>query len=939
MSDAGNPPVVLAARAPAGAGQVSLMPINLAGLVAVARRQLNSLLGNPLAYIFILAFVLAAAVCLVWADEFFTLNLADLGRLHGAMPWLLALLLPALAMNAWAQERESGTEELLLTMPLSLVDAVLGKYLAVAGYFTIALVCSLSNVVVLKWLGDPDVGLLFANYLGWWMAGLAFAAWGLAASVLVPMPIIAFLVGVLLCGLLALCGQALDWFDDFNRGVVAFGNLVIALATAGAGLVVALFALASRRWRPGGEQTILIQILTAVFGLALAINLARIGERWGADADVSVERLSSLSVESVNVLKTVEQPVKVTAFITADLPGELQRRGKEIEDKLKALERQSGGKVTLAIHRPVDQLDEQGALAQDHGIKPRKEFTTTERGREQTEVFLGAAVTSGGRSQVIDYFDPGLSVEYELVRAVRTVGSSKKRVLGIATTDMDINGGFDMGMGGMPSQRPTWQLVEEWKRQYEVREANLDSAVNGEIEVLVVAQPSSLTEPQLRNLHDYIWAGRPALIMEDPLPIWSGPQLAISQPKKGGQQSQFGPDPSSPKKGDIKPLLRALGVDFDPNQIVWSDDNPSAALREQIPRTFVWVRRDHNGLPESSITSGFQTLLLPFPGTIYEARDKNSKLLVKPLLRPSNKVRFGIQQFSDHVMPNFFGGGGLQMHEPTSWKPGNPRELPMIAAHITGIMPSAYPKPDPDAPKADKKKDADGKEVASDAPAMRVGVPSTKEVNVILVADTDFVNDAIFQVYRNVGERFSTDDLKFLQSLRNVQFIANAVDTLAADTNFLAIRARRPKERTLKAEEEVYALTDKARTEAEDRAQAEADDLIAKKRASFEEKRKAIEARTDIDEATKANLVQTVVENEQRALNRDIDSIKQTMERGKLAAKSSQKREISNRRTFVRGMAVGTPAVLLGLLILAVFTLRLMRERTHVPAARQRSNP
>jgi len=110
------------------------------------------------------------------------------------MPWFLAVLLPALTMGAWASEREQGTEELLLTLPLSALDALLGKFLAVVSYFTIALVCSLSNVVVLAWLGNPDPGLMFANYFGWWLSGLAFAALGILASVLVSLPAIGSIV-------------------------------------------------------------------------------------------------------------------------------------------------------------------------------------------------------------------------------------------------------------------------------------------------------------------------------------------------------------------------------------------------------------------------------------------------------------------------------------------------------------------------------------------------------------------------------------------------------------------------------------------------------------------------------------------------------------------------------------------------------------------------
>ena len=110
--------------------------INMSGMTAVWRRQFGSLIGNPLGYVFILAFVLISAGILFLPDAWFSRGVCDLGplqALEGApiMAILLSVLVPALAMGAWSTERDTGTEELLLTMPLSLFDALLGKYLAV----------------------------------------------------------------------------------------------------------------------------------------------------------------------------------------------------------------------------------------------------------------------------------------------------------------------------------------------------------------------------------------------------------------------------------------------------------------------------------------------------------------------------------------------------------------------------------------------------------------------------------------------------------------------------------------------------------------------------------------------------------------------------------------------------------------------------------------
>ncbi|HEX3134675.1 MAG TPA: ABC transporter permease subunit [Planctomycetota bacterium] len=321
--------------------------LNINGISAVARRQLFSLLSNPLCYVFIFAFVVIAGAFMFLPDEYYKRNIADFGPLFFWMPLMLVILLPALAMGSWATERELGTEELLLTLPLGILDAILGKFLAVVAYFTIALLCSLTNLVVLSWLGSPDTGLVIANYVGWWLAGVAFAGLGVLASVQVGMPAIAFVVGALYCGIVMMGANLADWFDPFNRGVIPFGGVVTALAVAAGSFGLAVFLLSSRRWRPTNTQQIAAQVAAVAFGLLLAVNIGRIAYVKNVDADVSSEGLSSISATSSQIINKVEYPITINAFISANLPDDLQLKAKEVTDKLYAVKRSSGGKVVV----------------------------------------------------------------------------------------------------------------------------------------------------------------------------------------------------------------------------------------------------------------------------------------------------------------------------------------------------------------------------------------------------------------------------------------------------------------------------------------------------------------------------------------------------------------------------------------------------------------
>jgi len=910
--------------------------INGPALTAVWRRQLSSLLGNPLGYIFILFFVLVSAGVLFLPKSFFARNITDLGGLLSyngvpSMAVLLAVLVPALAMGSWASERESGTEELLLTMPLSLLDAVLGKYLAVVSYLTIALLCSLSNVGVLAYLGDPDAGLVFANYVGWWFAVLVFAAWSLVASVLVAMPAIAFVLGALFCGVLLCLGWRFDFFDASSRGLISIAQIITALSLAGLGISIALMLLASRRWRAGAEEKIVYQILSLVFALILAVNIARIAGQRGIDVDVSGDGISSLAPESAAILKDLKRQVTISTFISADTPDHLLVKRKEIEDRVKAIARLGGQMVTLKLYYPKDSLDEKALLAsQNFNLKPRKEVVERVTGREPEDIFLGAAVTSGGRTQVIDYFDPGLSVEYELVRAVRAVSAEKKRVLGLATTDLEMSAGFDFRAQQM---RPAWQITEEWKKLYDVREVNLDAPVASDVEALVVPQPSGLSDAQLKNLHDYIWGGGPTLIMEDPFPVWSGPNLAASQPKKSA--NPYGqPDESGPKKGDLAPLLKSLGISFNLDAVVWSDFSPSNTLRGQIPRNFVFIRRegDQGESPSfgaSPITKGFESILFPFPGRIEVAAHKAKDLTVLPLIRPSATANWGWHNFGELVEQGF---GPLQPKEPKRWLPSS-GELPAVAVEITGTMPSAYPKADPGAKPSEAKPGE-----MTPAAEERTGVPSPKKIHVVVIADTDFAHDAVYNIYRNIGGRYKGDDLGFLKDLRNVQFAMNAVDALLGENQLVGIRNKLPPPRSLKLLDDVQTAAQKQKGIAENEARDEAERELAGKKAELEDAVAKIDQDQSLDEVTKANLKEAKRKVLERRLEVDSNAIAQKAEIAVQRARSVQRSEIESRHVRIRILALMTPFLILSSLALMIFIRKGIRERTNVPVARARSN-
>jgi hypothetical protein len=204
---------------------------------AVFRKDMRTYLGNPTGYVFITLFIIVAQAVLILREEFFSRNLADLATLNEYMPVLLMIFVPALTMNAWADERRSGTDELLLTLPVRDGEVVLGKYLGVLGTYTVSLAFTVvAQLGVLAILGDPDKGLMLSTFTGYFLVGALFAAIGLASSMLTANVTVAFIMGVVGCALLVITGS-LPWASGMV-GVVMCTLLVILVWYSATGSTV-----------------------------------------------------------------------------------------------------------------------------------------------------------------------------------------------------------------------------------------------------------------------------------------------------------------------------------------------------------------------------------------------------------------------------------------------------------------------------------------------------------------------------------------------------------------------------------------------------------------------------------------------------------------------------------------------------------------------------
>ena len=139
---------------------------------AIVKREVTTWFSNPMGYVFIAVFVFVSALIL-FREEFFQANVATLDTLNEWFPQLLCIFVPLLTMGLWAGERAQGTDELILTLPATDFQVVLGKFLAGGAIYTCALLFTIPQVIVLSFLGTPDWPLMLGNYLGFWLLGNA----------------------------------------------------------------------------------------------------------------------------------------------------------------------------------------------------------------------------------------------------------------------------------------------------------------------------------------------------------------------------------------------------------------------------------------------------------------------------------------------------------------------------------------------------------------------------------------------------------------------------------------------------------------------------------------------------------------------------------------------------------------------------------------------
>ncbi|HLA83195.1 MAG TPA: Gldg family protein [Thermoguttaceae bacterium] len=908
--------------------------MNLNLLRAIFFRNFTAFFSSVTGYAFIFFFVLLSVGLSFGLDAIYNTNLANLDVLSSIYPLTMLLLIPAITMGLWAGERRDGTDELLLTMPGSDLDIVLGKYLAAVAIYTTSLLFAL---VPCYWLLNQlastgrglaltpaiDVGLFLATFFGFWLMGLAALGLGMVASFVTRNLTLAWLLGTAMniplaalvaltvlmtyvSGLLGHLAPALAELNDSltapSRGTLSLLGTVFFVAVVTVALYLCMVLIGARHW--GRRDKVVMSLHFALRTLALIV-IGASAVVWARRAEVRVDvtagQLTKLSAETKRLLADLksDRPVMIEAFISPEVPQEYVQTRKTLDTMIREMTALGHGKVQSRIIPTSEDTDEAVAAETRYGIAPREVVDLGGGTISVKQIFLGVTIQSGLNRVTVPFFDRGIPVEYELIRSIATVLEEKKKKIGVLVTDAPLYGQFDMQ--SMSAGR-NWPVIDELEKQYDVVRVDASGPIDpADYDALLAVQPSTLGPEQMDHFVAAVRTGLPTAIFEDPAPLLAG-VTGTSQPRRspGGMNAMM-MGQQSPPKGDIEKLWGLLGVRFTGDSIVWQKWNPFDRIKQfdEQPE-FVFIdsgaaKRPFN--PDDPITAGMQRLLFPFPGAI--AAMNASTLAIKPLVETGEQT--GTVRVDDLMEMSPFGqAGGLNPNRQLKFTGASY----VLAARIHGEA-------------ADDAPPSDGKEKTSK--------PVPAKINVVLVADLDMLTPAFFAL-RQQGDN---PQLGIHFDFDNVTFILNVLDELAGDNRFIAIRARRPAHRPLARIGEQSKETRDKTAKAIDRSNEQYEQAVAEEQRKLSLQVREIEKKMkaeNLDLMEIARRVAIVQQAGEKRLNAKTEQLERERDRAIRKERIKETSKVSDIRVKYKLFAwflAPIPPLLLGLF---VFVRQWMRE-------------
>ncbi len=930
---------------------------------AVFWRNVKQYFSGPLGYLFIVVFVTVCSV-MAFSPQFFADNLANLDQLSRWFPMLLLFIIPAITMSTWADEKRQGTDSILFTLPASDLDILLGKFLAVAAVYSVALFFSLSQLIVLMYVGEPDLGVIATTYLGYWLAGLSLLSIGMFASSLTGSATVAFVLGALFCSVPVLIGQyargvvglerlGFDWnLRDFTIGLIPLSSVMYFLALTVFMLYLNLIVISRRHWSRGqhlslGPQYFLRAVSMAVGLLALGYlcNTA-LSSLW-TRADLTHEKLYTLDPATLETLKKVQEndrSVTVQAFVSSDVPRKFVNTKNQFVGLLRQFGESGGGNMEVRITEVKPNSDE-ALEAQTAGIEPLSDRSEVGGRTVEQDVYLGATISTSLGDVTIPFVDNESSIEYELSRSIAfTVDKKQQITVGIVDTDTFFGGPVFQG------RRVPWayeNTLQELKKQFKIvniTQTELLSYVKSEVpvppndptnplpakepeiiqpkkapDVLLVADPSSLDDLAMDALVKFVEAGNPTIILADPLPfrwtyqhptqigVLNAPRQPRLSPQSPYREVLSSSDQPKADNGTAARLLKAIGVEWDNGAAAWNLDNPHPSFKGFWPEYVEGQLVQYYGPVDRAFVfvrnRGNQ---LAFNQDSIISSGLKELLLIYPgSVRKSADSKFEFQPLVRLGVDS-----GITPWERLTKTPQqearmiDPRTGKMSIRKQAASSPITANDLVVLEPFPQSTLDSEDHIVAA-----RITGSSARPLDVVFITDTDFVSEVALAQETGLG-----------QSLDNLSLLQNSIEVLAGNSAFVNLRNRRLQPRSLVKLERLLESYRKERTNKQEEAETEMRDQLAVEQKKLDAATDEIQSNESLNFIEKlqrtsqeASDAQKRFDLRQRKLQRELS---QTITR----LETEEQKRVSSVENWTRYASILTapiPALILGFLVLS----------------------
>lgn len=774
-------------------------------ILSIARKELVSYFISPLAYIFMIIFLLLSGLTTFGSDPFGNFlgnNQASLSySLFSFFPWLFLVLIPPLSMRMWSEEQKSGSIELLLTMPISITQAVIGKFIATWGIIIVSIILTFPLIITVNYLGNPDNNLIFAGYIASILLSGCYVAIGSITSTLCKNQIIAFILNLVICVFLLLIGHpslnniftswAPVWMTDMlselslfphfsfiQKGSFELSDITYFISIIIFGLASSCMILKSKFHCKNSKSSIrrlennssITTVLSMAALLIVLLNLNfLVSMVFSSPVDITADKLYTFSQGTRNILKGLHQPVTIRFYRSYSdnrMPVQLSSYAERIEDLLRTYSSYAKGKIIVEYYDPIPDSDAEESAIMDN-IQPNNLPSGD-------KCYFGLTVSYLNRNSTIAFLSPAneKTVEYDITRSIYDITHPEKPTVGVLSS-LPVMGGISGLIPSRFTKSPPWIFLQELNQSFEVKEVAYNSInIDDKIKVLLVIHPVNLSKETEFAIDQYLLKGGSVIIFLDPYCVI-----------KGGvtQRDPLSQTPILPDASNLPKLLQAWGLTFSkPEEVVISPENAFRSPNDPSGKVHPAVLNISSASinKDTLVMSGLNSLNLIFSGGFAKAKNSSSSgMFTSTALFYTYSYANYCKGFNYYLSPEELTIDFKSLNHPIN-----------LALYLSGFFETAYPEGVGYAQK-------DG----SDKNYLK---QSSKQGNVILVGDVDM----LFNNFCVVEKK--TNDKPILSMINsNIDFILNTVDLLSGDTDIMAIRSRSSVERTFTRLEDLYNET------------------------------------------------------------------------------------------------------------------------------------